>query len=344
MVVNLGEYCWCGRKRRRLMCPIHGNMAEPPPSYAKRAGSSSGGQGPAGTIAVGTVTTLPPGSPATVTNVGTATAAIFDFGLPQGAGGVVASTGRPSLYAFRTSNQLILDNTEVWSGIGTPVIFNPATVGGQSTVQNKHRGVSWGGVYDDSVVAATTRPIYTLDGSAVSSYYVLHDEFCMFAPGYVPLGGPLYSWDPTNGPYAYFSCWKSGFYLIEATVTFDDLDTDGWRELQICESTYNSTGVWSGPTVRSAVRQMAVVGSKTMLSCSVALGVDGHYKVYGPTGDDNKRRFWGAGQMSIHVRQNSGSDLNLLGSTSVGSEPRLSVTFLRDQYDAWCDSNTPVEP
>ena len=46
-----------------------------------------GEQGPAGrsgTIAVGTVTTGEPGSEAKVTNVGTATDAVFDFTIPQG--------------------------------------------------------------------------------------------------------------------------------------------------------------------------------------------------------------------------------------------------------------------
>lgn len=49
-----------------------------------------GPQGPAGadgvsaTIAVGTTTTLPSGSSATVTNVGTSSAAVFNFGIPKG--------------------------------------------------------------------------------------------------------------------------------------------------------------------------------------------------------------------------------------------------------------------
>ena len=40
--------------------------------------------GAAATITVGTTTTLSPWSSATVTNVGTSTAAVFDFGIPQG--------------------------------------------------------------------------------------------------------------------------------------------------------------------------------------------------------------------------------------------------------------------
>lgn len=41
-------------------------------------------QGPTGTIAIGTVSSLPPGTTPTVVNVGTAQAAILNFGLEKG--------------------------------------------------------------------------------------------------------------------------------------------------------------------------------------------------------------------------------------------------------------------
>jgi hypothetical protein len=49
--------------------------------------------GDAATIAVGTVTTVSPATPADVTNVGTSSAAIFDFDIPQGATGATGDTG-----------------------------------------------------------------------------------------------------------------------------------------------------------------------------------------------------------------------------------------------------------
>lgn len=52
---------------------------------------SIGPTGPSGTISVGSVSTLTPGSSATVVNVGTSTAAVLNFGIPQGAAG--AGTG-----------------------------------------------------------------------------------------------------------------------------------------------------------------------------------------------------------------------------------------------------------
>ena len=45
---------------------------------------SPGPAGPAATVTVGTTTTLAPGAAATVTNTGTTSAAVFNFGIPQG--------------------------------------------------------------------------------------------------------------------------------------------------------------------------------------------------------------------------------------------------------------------
>lgn len=52
---------------------------------------TNGTNGQAATIQVGTTTTLPAGSNATVTNVGTSSAAIFNFGIPRGADGASGS-------------------------------------------------------------------------------------------------------------------------------------------------------------------------------------------------------------------------------------------------------------
>lgn len=41
-------------------------------------------QGPSGTMAVGTVTTVPPSTPASITNVGTPQASILNFNIPKG--------------------------------------------------------------------------------------------------------------------------------------------------------------------------------------------------------------------------------------------------------------------
>jgi hypothetical protein len=55
------------------------------------ADGADGADGAAATIAVGTVTTVPYGSPATVTNTGTSSAAVFDFEIPRGQTGASGS-------------------------------------------------------------------------------------------------------------------------------------------------------------------------------------------------------------------------------------------------------------
>lgn len=57
----------------------------------------TGASGTAATIAVGTITTLPAGSSATVTNVGTSSAAVFDFGIPKGADGQTPTVNNPTI-------------------------------------------------------------------------------------------------------------------------------------------------------------------------------------------------------------------------------------------------------
>ncbi len=56
-------------------------------AYQSKNAILQGDPGLAGSIQVGTVTTLSAGSSATVTNVGTTNSAIFDFGIPKGADG-----------------------------------------------------------------------------------------------------------------------------------------------------------------------------------------------------------------------------------------------------------------
>jgi hypothetical protein len=64
-------------------------------SVLAQAGSTgpSGPTGAAATVTVGTVATLPAGTSASVTNSGTAQAAVLNFGIPQGAAGASGAGG-----------------------------------------------------------------------------------------------------------------------------------------------------------------------------------------------------------------------------------------------------------
>ena len=57
------------------------------------ADGTNGAPGASATVNIGTVTTLPPGSPATVENVGSPSNAVFSFGLPTGPQGAPGTNG-----------------------------------------------------------------------------------------------------------------------------------------------------------------------------------------------------------------------------------------------------------
>ena len=68
-------------------------IGTPGPSGQPGPQGPTGNTGSAATIVVGTVTTVPSGNPATVTNVGSTSAAVFNFGLPQGDQGIQGPKG-----------------------------------------------------------------------------------------------------------------------------------------------------------------------------------------------------------------------------------------------------------
>lgn len=75
---------------------------------------ATGAAGDNSTITVGTVTTLPPGSPATIVNVGTPSAAVLNFGIPEGDVGATGGSG--SVGPMGPAGPAGLAN------IGTPVV------------------------------------------------------------------------------------------------------------------------------------------------------------------------------------------------------------------------------
>ncbi len=85
---------------------------------------SKGDKGDAATVAVGTVTTLPAGSQATVTNSGTTSAAVFDFGIPKGAdgsGAVLSVNGQVGNVVLGPSDVGVNDATITVTQNGTTV-------------------------------------------------------------------------------------------------------------------------------------------------------------------------------------------------------------------------------
>ena len=64
--------------------------------------ANPGPQGPAGTISIGNVTSLPNGSTPTVVNVGTSTNAILDIAIPVGLDGIIGGPGPSNVLSIGT--------------------------------------------------------------------------------------------------------------------------------------------------------------------------------------------------------------------------------------------------
>ena len=83
---------------------------------------TNGAPGAAATIAIGSVTTAPPGSNAAVTNTGTSNAAVLNFTIPQGPYGITGGAGAG------TNNSASGDFSFVGGGQGNQATTNWATV------------------------------------------------------------------------------------------------------------------------------------------------------------------------------------------------------------------------
>lgn len=82
-----------GTKTLQIKNGTDGAPGTPGEPGAPGAPGEKGDPGNTPTIQVGTITTLPPGQPATVQNVGTEDAAVFDFGIPEGEQGSPGAPG-----------------------------------------------------------------------------------------------------------------------------------------------------------------------------------------------------------------------------------------------------------
>lgn len=102
---------------------------------------TDGADGAAATISAGTTTTLPAGSSATVTNSGTSSAAVFDFGIPKGDKGDTGSTGPagPGVASGGTTGQVLTKNsgTDYDTEWTTPATYSDFT-GATSSVAGAH--------------------------------------------------------------------------------------------------------------------------------------------------------------------------------------------------------------
>ncbi len=113
----------------------------------------TGVQGPSGTLEIGTVTTGVAGSEAQVTNVGTNTAAILDFVIPQGAEGKAATIEVGTVVTGEPGTNASVENV----GTDTNAILNFTIPRGEDGTSDKayYAGVS----QTDTTVSTVLTPI-----------------------------------------------------------------------------------------------------------------------------------------------------------------------------------------
>ena len=102
--------------------------------------------GPAATVAVGSTSTLPAGSSATVTNSGSALAAVLNFGIPRGEQGLPGNTG-----ATGATGATGPAGTAATITVGSTSTLTP---GSPATVTNS--GTSSAAVFDFGIPSGTT--------------------------------------------------------------------------------------------------------------------------------------------------------------------------------------------
>lgn len=132
---------------------VTGNLTAP---ATDGEGGSSGEAGTAATIEVGTVTTGEAGSSATVTNVGTTSAAVFDFVIPKGDKGEKGDHGPQGPQGEKgdtgTWDGTIPDHEHTVSDITDFPTSLPANGGNADTLDGKHANdfMQWFGILDDT--------------------------------------------------------------------------------------------------------------------------------------------------------------------------------------------------
>lgn len=142
-----------------------------------------GQDGAAATISVGSTSTLPAGSSATVTNSGTSSAAVFDFGIPKGDKGDTGATGAdgysPSATVTKTGDTATITITDK-DGTTTASISDgttPTVNNGTLTIQKNGTTVqTFSADQASNVTANITVPTQFSDLSGTVSSSQIEDE------------------------------------------------------------------------------------------------------------------------------------------------------------------------
>lgn len=175
-----------------------------------------GAQGDAATIAVGTTTTLSPGSSATVANVGTSSAAVFNFGIPAGQTGATGATG-PGVPIGGTDGQVLakIDTTDYNTTWVTPFALQVRNQVRNETGAQLDKGtvVYVNGAAGNKVTV--TKALATGDATSAQTFAVLLENIPNNQNGYAVTSGLLENLDTSAfaaGTQVYLSPTTAGTY------------------------------------------------------------------------------------------------------------------------------------
>ena len=244
------------------------------PEGPQGATGPQGEPGDAATISVGTVTTLPAGSNATVTNAGTAQEAIFNFGIPRGEDG---NDGGVDLTPYRTAaDQDIIDQGKAPLNHNHNGVYQP--VGNYLTTETDPTVPAW--------AKQASKPTYT--ASEIGAAAANHNHDAAYAPISHSDNGDIHvtatqkaDWDgKAAGNHNHDNVYQPlGDYL----TTESDPTVPAWAK-QASKPTYTASEVGAAPLSHANDTDIHVSTAEKTSWNSKAAGDHNHDNVYQPIG------------------------------------------------------------
>ena len=316
-----------------------------------------GTSGSAATIAAGTITTLSPGSSATVTNSGSSSAAVFNFGIPMGTGlnfrgaysggttyaqGDSASDGGHLYASLQSSNtgNTPASSPTFWQDLGIAGLGDPGSNG----------IVKRTAVNTTSIATGADLPVFVASGgshsggavpdpgaSAGSSRFLREDATFAIPPGtsLVPLpwsqtpGGSL-----TVGSNVITLTMPAGVtlasvgtfvYISNGSGTAEAVQITGWSSTAIAVTCVNShSGAWTVGSASGGIQEIVTLGGS---SGSVIQLPPGIIAIYAPIRCSYPVTILGSGMRITELRaQGNVGIFNVIASYFTAKDLFLNAT------------------
>ena len=221
-----------------------------------------GAKGDAATITVGTVSTLPAGSSATVVNSGTTSDAVFDFGIPRGADGTDGTDGEDgfspavTITSIPGGHQVNITDAEHPQGQTFNVMDGDGTGDMQASAYDPNNDVyNAGGIpaylADEIVANPTGTPtddltsiqigstIYRLKGGGMEIIQIPSVVGDSFTYNGIAQGPTITGLDSTHCTVTGETAVNAGTYTM--TIALNDPSSMVWSDLTTADKTYSYT-------------------------------------------------------------------------------------------------------